>query len=225
MSTTLTPKPKKAYKGLPLEGFLARWYARITGKKREEFRKAAQAVAAQVPSGASVLEVAPGPGYLAIELARLGDYRIVGLDISRTFVRMATENAKEAGVAVTFTQGNASAMPLEPESFDFVVCRAAFKNFTDPVGALNEMYRVLRPGGKAAIFDLRSDAPAEAIDAEVKGMGLGWFNRVVTKWIFKHSLLKRAYSQEQFRQMAPQTPFRACEIRVDKIGLEVSLTK
>src|SRR5690349_20886820 len=99
-----------------MEGFLARWYARITGKKRQEFRKAAEAVAAQVQSGGSVLEVAPGPGYLAIELARLGDYRIVGLDISRTFVRMATENAKEAGVAVTFTQGNASAMPLEPES-------------------------------------------------------------------------------------------------------------
>ncbi len=230
MSTTpenrsLAPKRKKGYKGLPLEGFLARWYARITGKDLGEFRKLAEALAGQVVPGGSVLEVAPGPGYLAIELARLGTYRVTGLDISRTFVRMATENAQQAGVVAMFHQGDAAAMPFPAEHFDFIVCRAAFKNFTEPVQALNEMFRVLRPGGKALIIDLRSDAPAEALNAEVKRMGLGWFNRLVTKLIFKHSLLKRAYSQEQFRQMASQTPFPTCAIEVDGIGLEVSLTK
>jgi 2-polyprenyl-3-methyl-5-hydroxy-6-metoxy-1,4-benzoquinol methylase len=40
-----------------------------------------------------VLEVAPGPGFLAIELAKLGPYRIVGLDISETFVRIAADEA------------------------------------------------------------------------------------------------------------------------------------
>jgi len=56
-------------------------------------------------------------------------------------------------------------------------------------------------------------------------MGLGWFNALLTKLIFKHSLLKRAYSQEQFRDMAAASAFRTCEIRADGIGLEVSLTK
>ena len=56
------------------------------------------------------------------------------------------------------------ALPFPSETFDFAVCRAAFKNFSDPVGALAEMHRVLRPGGTALIIDLRNDASDEAID-------------------------------------------------------------
>jgi ubiquinone/menaquinone biosynthesis C-methylase UbiE len=218
------PTHKKGYKGLPLEGFLARWYARNTARDMGEFEKLAQELAGKVQSGGSVLEVAPGPGYLAIELARLGPYRIVGLDISHSFVAMAAANARRAGAEVTFQHGDAARMPFEPDSFDFIVCRAAFKNFAEPVAALHEMHRVLRPGGQALLIDLRSDASAEAIDAHVKGMGLGRINSFLTKWILKR-LRKRAYSQEQFRQMASRTPFKACAIRGEPIGLEVSLTK
>jgi ubiquinone/menaquinone biosynthesis C-methylase UbiE len=216
---------EKGYKGLPMTGFLARWYAKNTGKDLEQFRIEAQGVAAQVPNGGDVLEVAPGPGYFAVELAKLGTYHIVGLDISRTFVRIATDNAKRAGVEVEFLQGNASSMPFDSGSFDFIYCRAAFKNFSQPIQAINEMYRVLRPCGTAVIFDLRRDTSASEIDAAVEGMGLNRFNSVLTKWIFKHSLLKRAYSQEEFRRMASQTPFATCEIKAVSIGLEVSLQK
>jgi ubiquinone/menaquinone biosynthesis C-methylase UbiE len=208
-----------------MEGLIARWYARTTGRSIADYRAAARAVADQVAGGASVLEVAPGPGYLAIELAKLGPYRIVGLDISESFVRMAAENAKAAGVAATFLRGDAASMPFDSESFDLIMCRAAFKNFSDPVRALNEMYRVLKPGGKALIQDLRSDASAAAIRAQVAAMGLGRINSLLTKWIFKHMLLKRAYSEERFRSMASETPFKACEVRADPIGLEVALAK
>lgn len=221
----MTTQAKKGYKGLGMEGMIARWYARNTGKDLAEFRQLAEALAARLPGGGDVLEVAPGPGYLAIELAKLGPYRVVGLDISHTFVRMAAENAAKAGVAVTFRRGNASEMPFAADSFDLIVCRAAFKNFSEPVRALSEMHRVLRPGGTALVIDLRPDAPLAAIDAYVKGKGLGWVNRVLTKLAFRCMLLKRAYSQEQFRQMASQTPFKDCAIREEGLGLEVSLTK
>src|SRR5262245_6764354 len=170
------PPRRKGYKGLPMEGFIARWYARTTGKNLEDFRKLAHEVMGHVGNEGSVLEVAPGPGYLAIELAKLGPHRVVGLDISRSFVEMATENARKAGVDITFRQGDVASMPFEADSFDFIVCRAAFKNFSDPLQALNEMHRVLRPGGKALILDLRSDASPEGINACVTGMHLGWFS-------------------------------------------------
>src|SRR5277367_2685050 len=157
--------PAKGYKGLGMEGLIARWYARNTGRNIGDFRRAAQEVVPQLPEGADVLEVAPGPGFWAIELARLGSYHVVGLDISKTFVRMATENAAKAGVAVTFREGNASAMPFDANSFDFVYCRAAFKNFSEPSAAIKEMYRVLKPGGTATIVDLRRDASPQSIDA------------------------------------------------------------
>src|SRR5262249_34448837 len=180
--------------------------------------------AGKLKADAEVLEVAPGPGYLAIALAKLGPYRVVGLDISHSFVAMATENAQQAGVQVTFRQGDAAQMPFVANSFDFLVCGAAFKNFTEPVQALNEMHRVLRPGGQALIIDLRSDASAESIDAHVQGMGLGRINSFLTRFILKR-LKKRAYSQDQFREMASRTPFKTCAIREEPIGLEVSLTK
>src|SRR5262249_1507906 len=150
---------------------------------------------------------------------------VVGLDISKTFVRTAAENARRAGVAVTFLRGNAAEMPFDPESFDFIVCRAAFKNFSEPVRALNEMYRVLKPGGKALIHDLRSDASAEAIGAEVDAMGLGRINSLITKLAFKHTLLNRAYSQEQLRSMDAAPPFTSWEARPDSNGLKVGLPK
>jgi ubiquinone/menaquinone biosynthesis C-methylase UbiE len=220
MTTTTT----KGYKGMGMEGFLARWYAKTTGKDMDEFRRLAGELAARLPGGGDVLEVAPGPGYLAIELAKRGSYRIVGLDISHTFVRIATENAARAGVAVSFQHGNASAMPFASDTFDLLVCRAAFKNFSEPVQALCEMYRVLRPGGQALIIDLRPDASPEAI-AEYARSKQGWLNALFIRLTFKYMLLKRAYSQERFRQMAAATPFHSCTIREEGIGLEVLLRK
>src|SRR5215471_18951736 len=130
MGAVATPQ-KKPYRGPAMEGPIARWYASNTRRDTRAYRKIAQAIADQLPAGAAVLEVAPGPGYLAIELARLGDYRISGLDISRTFVQIASDNARQAGVSIDFRHGDAAHMPFQSESFDFIVCRAAFKNFSD----------------------------------------------------------------------------------------------
>ena len=219
-----TMQQNKPYKGWAMEGMIARWYARNAGKSIEPFRKEAQEIAHQLASGSDVLEVAPGPGFLAIELAKLGSHRIVGLDISKSFVRIATENAQNARVDVTFQEGNASAMPFESNSFEFIYCRAAFKNFSEPVAALNEMYRVLKPGGKAVINDMRSDATADAIKAAVKEMGLGRINSLLTRWILSR-LRKRAYSQDEFRQMVSETRFKTCEINCELIGMKVCLVK
>jgi ubiquinone/menaquinone biosynthesis C-methylase UbiE len=218
-------KLEKGYKGMGMNGPVARWYARTTGKDLEPFRQEARKIAVGLPIGSRVLEIAPGPGYFAVELAKLGSYRIVGLDISESFVRIASENASKAGVDVSFRRGNASAMPFEPDSFDLIYCRAAFKNFSAPIRAIREMYRVLTPGGKAVIVDLRKDTPMGEINSAVDQMGLGWLNSAVTKWTFKHVLLKRAYLQDEFRRMVSQTPFGTCTLETGSIGLEVTLRK
>jgi len=106
MSAALgTEKPGKGHKGLGMEGAIARWYARNTWKGIEEYRKLARSLASQLEAGSNVLEVAPGPGYLAIERAKLGRFQLAGLDISKTFVAMAAANAKDAGVPVEFHRG------------------------------------------------------------------------------------------------------------------------
>ena len=215
----------KPYKGLGMEGAVARWYASLTKKSIDNFKDLARRTATQIQPGSRVLEVAPGPGYFAIELAKLGDYKITGLDISKTFVEIARANAAEANVAVDFQRGNASDMPFPSESFDYLVCTAAFKNFAEPKRALEEMYRVLRPGGKALIIDLRSDASEDSISQAIKAMKVGIVNGIITKLTFRFMLLKRAYSRSAFEKLVSQTGFNEIQIQENLIALEVLLSK
>lgn len=208
-----------------MEGWVARWYARTRQTDMVDFRRQAAAVSARRGGRGDVLEVAPGPGYFAIELAKLGDFRITGLDISETLVRIASANAVKAGVQVDFRQGTVSALPFADASFDFVYCSAAFKNFAEPGKALDEMHRVLRNGGEAVIVDLRKDVPIEEIDAYVRQSGRTIFDAWITKQVFRRLLIKRAYTQEALEQMAAESRFGACRINAEAIGLEVRLTK
>jgi ubiquinone/menaquinone biosynthesis C-methylase UbiE len=208
-----------------MEGPIARWYASLTKKSLGDFQALARREAARIPPGASVLEVAPGPGYFAVELALLGDYRIAGLDVSATFVDIARANAAAAGVQVDFQRGNASAMPFGDNLFDYLLCRAAFKNFSEPVRALEEMHRVLKPGGQALIVDLRRDASWESISRAVNDLNAGAVNGFMTKLTFRFMLLKRAYTKGEFERMIAQTKFHSAEIQESLTGLEILLTK
>lgn len=216
---------RKAWKGKAMEGWVAQWYTRTRRKDMEDFRREAWSVAQRLSSGARVLEVAPGPGFFAIELAKVGDFRITGLDISRTLVEIAKKNAGDARVDIDFRLGSASLMPFAEDSFDFVYCSAAFKNFSQPLEALNEMHRVLRPGCEALVVDLRQDASLDDIDSYVKQSGRSLLDGWMTRWTFRHLLLKRAYSRGAFLKLAQQSSFGTCHIHESGIGLEVRFRK
>jgi ubiquinone/menaquinone biosynthesis C-methylase UbiE len=207
-----------------MEGMIAAWYAKNTGKSIAEFRALAKRIADGLRPADHVLEVAPGPGYLAIELARLGPYRITGLDVSQSFVRIAGDNAARAGVEIDFREGDAAAVPFAADMFDFIVCRAAFKNFSDPIGALREMHRVLRPGGRALIIDMRSDASPKSIAEAVANMDLGRIDAFLTRTTLS-ALRKRAYSRLDFERMVQATSFGRYDIAEQPLGFEVGLVK
>jgi ubiquinone/menaquinone biosynthesis C-methylase UbiE len=216
---------QKAYRGMGMEGSIARWYDKSTRKDMPEFENLASKIDEMVSAGGDVLEVAPGPGFLAIELAKRGHHRVTGLDISRTFVDIAQRNAERARVSVDFRNGNASQMPFPDGSFDFVVCRAAFKNFSEPVKAISEMHRVLRQGGRGVIIDLRRDAPMTIISTYVDRMGLGVWNGLFTKLVFRFMLIRRAYTIPQFKDMLAGVPFSRTWIEANEVGLEAWFEK
>jgi ubiquinone/menaquinone biosynthesis C-methylase UbiE len=217
---------EKAYKGLAMEGTIARRYAKLRRSQSqiENWRNQAARLTAGLPDGARILEVAPGPGYFAIEMARLGRFHVTGLDISQTFVTLAQESARQARVSVDFQLGNAARMSFPDESFDFIVCQAAFKNFSQPEIAIAEMYRVLRPGRTALIEDMRKEASDEVIREEVEKMRLGRMGAFMTRRILR-GLRRRAYTTEQFEQMAAASPFGGGEVTPSGIGVDVRLKK
>lgn len=208
-----------------MEGAMARWYARQRGSAPQvaAVRRQAAQLTGGLPDGATVLEVAPGPGYLAVEMARLG-FTVTGLDMSHTFVEIATEKARRAGVHADFLRGDAADLPFDEGSFELVVCQAAFKNFGRPVGALDQMHRVLRTGGMTVIHDMNGEASRADIDREVKGMGLSGPNSLMTKMTLT-ALRRRAYSRARFERLAAESAFRTCDVHTDGITLEVRLTR
>jgi ubiquinone/menaquinone biosynthesis C-methylase UbiE len=209
-----------------MEGALARWYARNRGSAPQlaQYRASAEQLAAELPEGADILELAPGPGYHAIELARSGRFHVTGLDISHTMVDIARENAERDGIDVRFQLGDASDLPFDAGSFDLIVCQAAFNNYTRPGLAIAEMHRVLRVGGTAVIQDLRKDVTSADIDREVAGMGQNAVNAAMTKLALS-GLRRRAYTAAAFEQLVADSPFRTADIRVDGIGMDIRLLK
>jgi ubiquinone/menaquinone biosynthesis C-methylase UbiE len=221
----MTSATIKGYRGLGMEGAVARWYDKSTRKDMERFRTLAARLRTVLSQGGDVLEVAPGPGFCAIEMAKGGRYRVTGLDVSRTMVELARRNAAEAGVDVDFRQGSASAMPFADESFDLLVCSAAFKNFSEPHKALEEMHRVLRPGGTALVVDLRTDVPMSEINEYFRATDLSTINRWMSLAAFRFMLLRRAYTPAQLDRMLTDIPFRSRDIRLVDIGVELWLQK
>jgi len=221
--TTLAMRKPHADRGI--EGLAAKWYAANTAEMMKEYVDLARRISAQLPKGSAVLEVAPGPGYFCIELAKLGAYSITGLDISHSMIRIAAQKAADAGAKASFLQGSASSMPFPAASFDFLLCRAAFKNFAKPVEALQEMCRVLKPGGRGLIIDLKRNASPCEISRGVDAMGLSWFNSIMTKAVFRTMLIRSAYTREEFQDMLWEASFKSYEIDEDSMGFEIWLTK
>lgn len=217
----MTSKP---YRGVAMEGGVARWYTARAKRERDDYQALARRIAESLPSEARVLEVAPGPGYLAIELAKLGEYRIAGLDISETFVDIASRNAEREGVAVDFRHGDVADMPFADAAFDGVVCRAAFQNFSQPEKALREMRRVLKVGGAAVLIELRRDVSSRAINQHVRKVATSLREWLTNQLLFRLLLVRRAYTENQLRQFASSTGFSGVEIRKGSVFLEAWLS-
>jgi len=111
-----------------------------------------------------------GPGQLAIELARRAPgLHVTGIDLSDEMLAQGQDNARRAGVAdrVSFRRGDAASLtgdaqqiPFPDASLDLVVSTLSLHHWSDPVAVLDEIARVLRPGGSFLIFDLRRDMAA-----------------------------------------------------------------
>ena len=118
-------------------------------------RRALVGAALAVRAGESVLDVGCGPGFYAQELLEVvgPDGRVVGIDASPEMLAAATARcARHANVA--FHRGDATALPVADASFDAALCVQVLEYVPDATGALAEIRRALRPGGRAVVWDI-----------------------------------------------------------------------
>jgi SAM-dependent methyltransferase len=116
-------------------------------------------VTAVAPDGARVLEVGCGPGRLSIRLARQHGLEVTGLDLDPAMIQRARANADRRGDGQarrpSFLVGDVAALAFPDSSFDLVVSTLSLHHWADPTAGLAEIGRVLRPGGRALVWDFR----------------------------------------------------------------------
>lgn len=112
-------------------------------------------LAPELRPGLDVLDVGCGPGTITVDLARrVAPGTVVGIDPSGSVVEQARENAAAAGAAnVAFERGDVFALAADAATYDVVHAHQVLFHLTDPVAALREMLRVVRPGGVVAARD------------------------------------------------------------------------
>ena len=168
------------------------------------------------------LELGPGPGYVGLEwLKKTRDTRLTGLDISPDMVNLAERNARAYGLAerAEYVQSNASRMPFEEAHFEAVFSNGSLHEWEQPGSIFAEMYRVLKPGGRIFISDLKRDMP----------MPLRWF-----LWLTCRpkeirpgliTSINAAYTRAELEELVRDTGLAGCRIAADAIGLTLRMVK
>jgi ubiquinone/menaquinone biosynthesis C-methylase UbiE len=140
----------------------ARRFNEVMGSNRfrmEGYQQLARrAVESGVQAGAKVLDLGTGPGFVAIEVARLLEGTgclVVGMDLSAAMLALAAENAEKAGLngTLTWREGDVKAMPFDDGEFDLIVSNDSLHHWEDPLVVFNEIARVLKDGGRCIVRD------------------------------------------------------------------------
>lgn len=165
------------------------------------------------------LEVGPGPGYLGLEwLKKTSGTLLDGLDISEDMLALARRNAAEYGLTdrVDYVGGDARKIPFEDGHFDAAFTNGSLHEWSHPEEILNEIYRVLKPGGKYVVSDLRRDIIAP----------IRWFlYTVVGSKEMRQGLitsLNAAYTVSEIEIILTRTELKGWRVSQNPLGIVIS---
>lgn len=105
-----------------------------------------------IPKGSRILDISCGTGY-GLSLLTGKGHELIGIDLSEKMIALAQENLTDS-IDVTLMLAEVDAIPFKDASFDYVISMEAFHHYPDQKNALQEMYRVLKPGGMLILSDM-----------------------------------------------------------------------
>lgn len=194
---------------IDMPSFAARLYDNLTSIKgiNQSFRGIAIFVGNTLKQG-NLLDIGTGPGRLLLEINKqVPQMNLFGLDISRSMINRAKQNL--ANVPDTDLRiGNISKTDYQDNFFDCIVSSGSFYNWDEPVKGINEIFRILKPGKTAFIFDTNKNYDNNLLnirlDKNLKDYNL--FRKTVSKY-FLRKQLRMTYPLSEFYQILNQTKF------------------
>lgn len=191
------------------------------------YRRIAAEIVDHLASG-TILDIGTGPGYLPIEIAgRSSSLYITGIDLSRKLIKMAQSNSAKAGLSdrLRFQFGNAGNLAFDDSSFDMVISTGMLHSLKDPVKVLQEIYRVLKSGGEAWVFDPAQ--VASQVDRKKWKASLNLRERFFL-WLFQlfglHKPI-RTYTRDEAIALIDQTDFKHYRIDAGDNEIRIKLKK
>jgi ubiquinone/menaquinone biosynthesis C-methylase UbiE len=209
------PRVKETDQGIQGEVTVANYDQMLRGMRDRGWIETDQIIKAGITHG-HALEIGPGPGYLGLEwLKKTRDTTLTGLDISPDMVALSGHNAIEYSLSgrAEYVLSSGSKISYEDGSFDAVFTNGSMHEWSDPCSTFNEMWRVLKPGGRVFISDLRRDM----------SLFLQWFLWLSTQpTAIRPGLLtsiRAAYTPQELRELILKTDLAPCNVTGNAIGL------
>lgn len=163
---------RHAHRTEAMQGRSTRTYDLVARRlARGSYRRIAADVSGAAPLSAAVLDIGTGPGVLLRELGRRRpDLALTGVDLSADMIEIAARNVRPLGDRTTVRTADAAELPFPDESFDLVVSSLSLHHWADVPAAARELARVLRPGGRLRVYDVRS-APFDELATATAATG------------------------------------------------------
>lgn len=173
-------------------------------------------------AGARGIEIGPGPGFFGLEwLMKTEGTSLVGLEISQAMIRVAQKNAREYRLSerAAYREGNALRMPFPDESFDLAFSNGSLHEWEDATTVFGEVVRVLRPGGRMMVTDLRRD-----LSPEIFGFMRESCRGPEVRAGFETSV-RAAYRKEELEALLAPLSFSSVQVFAHPYGLVVTAEK
>ncbi len=181
------------------------------------YQDIADRVSARVHKG-NVLDIGTGRGMLVLKMAEKSPgLKAYGIDISQKAIDAARATARKAGLADSthFDVGDVSSLPYEDGLFALVVSTFSLHHWPDATAGLNELYRVLEPGGEAWIYDHWKDPSPEARQNLARDFGsrAAWFALLHLRFV------SSVMTEERARIILNDPSLKFQEKRLEQCGI------
>ena len=162
-------------------------------------------------SEGALLDVGTGPAHLLLKIRQQSpNMRLAGIDPSAVMLAKGRQNVSAAGLdkVIELKDGGSTNVPFPDESFDIVVSTASIHHWKELTSGINEIYRVLKKGGYALLYDVVSDTPKEILERFSRETG-----RLRTFLFWLHGFEEPFYDCKNFASLAQPTLFKGGRTR------------